>query len=521
MPLGAALAGPAAQASPVTAAACSPSLARIALSPASVPGGAGSTVTATLSCATPRALSIALKGFTGVRVPTALHVAAGKTTGSASVATATTTKAKRGWIVATLGKVRHEALLTIGVTPRTCKSPVLAASTLPALAYVGDHPVLALKLSCTAAAAVKITLKTVVTPSGPNGASLPVPASVTIGKYYSAASVTLTPKAYQPGQYKATVSARLGSRTFTRAITVNPGLASFTNTEDSCSPNDVNLDVLFTGIIPAGGETVRLKSSNAAVTVPATYTFSAPSIGGGVGPQGVSVKAVSKTTKLIISATLGSRTLTVPVTLVPPWQAGDKVTLTQEFGPGPYYGPSGGYSLDVGLSNPAPAGDTPLTGTVSSSSGGVEIDTGSEILVVPGCESTGISFEVPYATTPVHATITVTIGGSKASTTVTVEPSLASVTLPATIVGGQSGTGTVTLAGPPDQAETVFLQSEDGILTTPQSVTIPKGDTSAQFTFTTAAVTSDSSASVEAWHAVSSNLADSAGSNTIDITPAP
>jgi len=387
---------------------------------------------------------------------------------------------------------------------------------------VGDHPVLALKLSCTAAAAEKITLKTVVTPSGPNGARLPVPASVTIGKYYSAANVTLAPPAYQPGQYQAGISAHLGRRTFTRAITVDPGLASFTNTQDSCSPNDVNLDVLFTGNIPAGGETIKLKSSNAAVTVPATYAFTQPgAIGGGVGPQGVSVQAVSKTTKLTISATLGSRTLTVPVTLVPPWQAGDKVTLTQEFGPGPYYGPSGGYSLEVGLSNPAPAGDTPLSGTVSSSSGAVEIETGSTLGVVAGCESTGISFEVPYATTPAHATITVDIGGSTASTTVTVEPSLASVTLPATIVGGTSGTGTVTLAGAPDEDETVYLQSEDGILTTPQSVIIPKGDTSATFTFTTATVTSDSSASVGAFHSVASNQADSVGSNTIDITPAP
>jgi hypothetical protein len=89
------------------------------------------------------------------------------------------------------------------------------------------------------------------------------------------------------------------------------------------------------------------------------------------------------------------------------------------------------------------------------------------------------------------------------------------------IVGGTPGTGTVTLAGPPDEAETVYLQSEDGILTTPQFVTIPKGDISANFTFTTVAVTSDSSASVEAWHSVGSNLADSAGSNTIDVTPAP
>jgi hypothetical protein len=522
LPLGSALTGPAAQASP--AAVCSPALAKIALSPASVPGGAGSTVTATLSCATPKALSITLKGFSGVRVPSVLHVAAGKETGSAAIATATTSKAKRGWITATLGKVLREALLTVGVTPKTCKSPVLASATLPALAYVGDHPVLALKLSCTAAATVKITLTASVTPSGPSGASLPVPASVTIGKYYSAATVTLTLKAYEPGQYKATISARLGSRSFTRTITVDPGLASFTNSPDSCSPNDVNLDVLFTGILPAGGLTVKLKSNNAAVTLPATYSFSPPSIGGGVGPQGVVVKPVQTTTKVTLSATLGSRTLTLPVTLIPTWKAGDKITLTLVNGSGPYYGPSGGYSLGVGLSNPAPAGDTPLVGTVTSSApNDVELETGNTLGIDPGCISTYLSFQVPYETNPVHATITVTIGSSKASIPVTVEPSIASVTVPPTIVGGstQPEFGTVTLAGKPDEPETVYVQSSWGIVTVPGIVTIPAGQISATFPITTATVTTDSSVFISAMHTVADQVADTVYSNDIDVTPAP
>ena len=373
--LGSALAVPAAQAAQAaqasSAAVCSPALAKIALSPSAVPGGAGSTVTATLSCATPRALSIALKGFSGVRVPTVLHVAAGKATGSAAIATGTTSKEKRGWIIATLGRVSHQALLTLDVTPRTCKTPALAATTLPTLAYVGDHPVLTVKLSCAAAAAVKITLKATVTPSGPNGASLPVPALVSVGKYYSAVNVTLTPPAY-PGQYKATISARLGSKTLTRAITVDPGLSVFQNSADSCSPNDVNLDVLFTGILPAGGLAVKLKSSNAAVTVPATYSFSAPSVGGMVG-SGVVVKPVSTATSVTLSVSLGSRTLTVSANQIPPWKSGDRIMLTAEQGPEPYYGPSFGYTYGVAISNPAPAGDTPLTGTVTTNSGDVEL----------------------------------------------------------------------------------------------------------------------------------------------------
>jgi hypothetical protein len=95
----------------------------------------------------------------------------------------------------------------------------------------------------------------------------------------------------------------------------------------------------------------------------------------------------------------------------------------------------------------------------------------------------------------------------------------ASVTLPATIAGGQAGTGTVTLAGAPDVPETVYLQSTGGILTVPASVTIPAGQTTAAFPITTVAVTSDSQVTVIASHNVSDQLADSVTSNTIDVTP--
>jgi hypothetical protein len=59
--------------------------------------------------------------------------------------------------------------------------------------------------------------------------------------------------------------------------------------------------------------------------------------------------------------------------------------------------------------------------------------------------------------TPVHATVTVSLGGSTATTLLTIEPSPASVTIPTTIVGGKAATGTVTLAGAPDAPETVYL----------------------------------------------------------------
>lgn len=494
------------------AATCSPSLQKVTLSPASVPGGAGSTVTATLSCATPRALTIGLKGFAGASVPAALHVAAGKASASAGIATATTKTARRGWIVAALGSVRREALLTIGVTPKTCASPVLASATLPALAYVGDHPVLALRLSCPAGAAVHLSVTS-------SNASLPVPATVTIGKYYGAVNVPLTPKAFQPGQYQSAVSVHFGAKTLTRAITVNPGLAIFTAQGDSCSPNSIHPDILFTGLIPAGGLSVKLKSDNPAITVPPTASFTQPgSIGGDV--SGVTVNQVSVNTKVTLSATLGSRTLTASVTLLRPWTSGDKITLVPFPGPGPFYGPSFGYEVLVNLSDPAPLGNG-LAGTATSDHPSDIQNLESQVSVSPGCMGAVVSFEVPYETHPVHATVTVHLGGSTATTSLTIEPSIASVTAPATLVGGQSATGTVTLAGAPDAPDTVLIQSSWGILTVPNSVTIPAGQTSATFPITTVPVDSDSQVSISAMHLVQDQGADSVTSNTIDVTPPP
>ena len=499
----------------VATATCPPALRAISLSPASVPGGAPSTVTATLRCAATKAQTIALTGFPGTRVPAALHMAVGKISASGTITTATRKAAVRGWITGTLGNSRQRALLTIGVTPKTCKSPALSAVSLPSLAYVGDHVVLAVKLTCPSTSAVRLSLASTDAPA--SAPRIPMPATVTIGAYYSAANIVLTPKAYQPGQYKSTVSVRFGGRTLSHTITVDPGLSVFANTGDSCSPNTVNPYIYFTGDIPSGGLTVKLKSDNAAITVPATVAFTRPSsIGGQI--SGVTVKSVTKDTKVTLSATLGSRTLTLSIVLLRPWQSGDKITLTSP-GPGPFYGPSYGYEYFVYLSHPAPTGGNGLAGTATTDHPSDVQNLSSGVNVVPGCDNATISFDVPYESHPVHATVTVSLGGSTATTSLTIEPSLATVTIPATIVGGQASTGTVTLAGAPDAPDTVYLQSSWGILTVPGSVTIPAGQTSVKFPITTVTVTSDSQVFVSAWHTVSMQIADSVTSNTTDVTP--
>jgi hypothetical protein len=466
---------------------CSPSLQKVALSPASVPGGAGSAVTATLSCATPRALTIGLKGFAGVSVPSALHVAVGKSSASAGIATATTKTARRGWIVATLGSVRHQALLTIGVTPRTCPSPVLASATLPALATVGDHPVLALRLSCAAGAAVHLSVKS-------GNANVPVPATVTIGRYYSAANIALAPKAAPSGQYKSTITVHYGTRTLTRVITVNPGISKLVV---SPFPNHVNgfmADIVLTGNAPAGGTTVTLKSGNSAVVMPASITIPAGFAFEVTGPTTIS--GVTQNTVVTLSATVGSRTASATVTVYAPWNTSDTLTISPAFVAGPVilYGQTVQDQFTVELSNPAPSsaagGSTGVTVAISSDNPDVVVEGASRtVLIQAGFTTATALVGTASVASPVHAHLTATVGGTavSASVPVTLEPGLTAVTAPATITGGDSATGTITLAGSVDVASTVELTSSSDNLTVPASVVIQPGQSLVTFPITTTA----------------------------------
>jgi hypothetical protein len=470
---------------PADAATCQPGLKGLALSAPSVPGGADVTAKVTLSCAAPAAVTVGLTGFTGAAAPRSVRVARGKASATAVITTSVTHVARHGHIDALLRRVTRKAALTITRTPRTCKNPTLSSTSVATLVYVGQRPQLTVRLSCAAAAPVRVSLAS----SNP---LLPVPASVTIGRYYQTATVSLDAKADEAGQYSASVTAKLGTRSKTKTITVDPGLASVTI--PACSePNCVSLDVLFTGNIPAGGYTVQLASNNAAITVPSSYSFQAGSIGG-VFP--VTVNPVTVNTTVTLSATFGGRTLTASTVLLPPWNPSDSLTITAEQA-APDYGQEFDLEYQALLSNPAPASGE--TVTFSSPSASLELQTTTDFIGA-GDDDAYVDVNTANVTSPVHTTLVATVDGVSASLPVTIEPGLASFTnVPATVEGGQPFTATINLAGPVDTATTVSLQSTAGILNVPGTVTIPAGQSSASFQATTVTVTADSTVNIYAY----------------------
>jgi hypothetical protein len=485
---------------PAGAATCRPALKGLTLSPASVPGGAPAAAKVTLSCRAPAAVKVGLAGFTGAAAPRSVRVARGKTTGTAAIATSVTHVARHGRIKATLRKVVRTAALAITRTPRTCKNPALSSLSVATLVYVGQRPQLTLRLDCAAAVPVRVSLTS-------SNSLLPVPATVTIGRYYQTATVSLDPKAAQEGQYSVSVAAKRGTTSKAKTITVDPGLASVTI--PACSePNCVSLDVLFTGNIPAGGYTIQLASNNAAITVPSSYSIQA----GGAGVVfPVTVNPVTVNTTVTLSVTFGGRTLTASTVLLPPWNTGDSLALTAEQA-GPAYGQEFDLEYQALLSNPAPASGE--TVTFSSPSASLELQN-TTWFISPGDNDAYVDVNTANVTSPVHTTLVATVDGVSASLPVTIEPGLASFTdVPATVTGGQSFTATVNLAGPVDTATTVSLQSTVGILDVPVTVTIPAGQSSASFQATTVAVTSDTTVNIYAYLGSAS-----LPSSTITVTP--
>lgn len=287
----------------------------------------------------------------------------------------------------------------------------------------------------------------------------------------------------------------------TASASTTPALSAVDITPAAGCPNSIAVEVLFSAPLSAS-ETVQLTSSNAAIKVPATATFQAPGLGGGV--SGITVSDVTAKTPVTITATFDGAKVSASYT----WSSGTgKVTLSQEF-PGPYYSPTVGNEIFVNLSDPVASEDDLSVSATTTNSSAVS-DLGTPVIITSGCEQGIISFDAPGQTSAVHATVTVSADGVTSSIPVTIEPYLKSFTLPTSMEGGDSATGTINMAGPVDNATTVNLNSTwDGILSVPGTVTIPAGSASATFPITTARNSENETVSITAILGVNANSAN-------------
>jgi hypothetical protein len=178
-------------------------------------------------------------------------------------------------------------------------------------------------------------------------------------------------------------------------------------------------------------------------------------------------------------------------------------------------GTGGTVTLAGVVVNPtAVVGPAPSVGTVMLSdvapTGGVDVSLSSlnpGVASVPASVHVGegsLSADFPVTTVAVATQTIVTIqanyGGSSANAQLTVNPNgLTNLTLnPVSVIGGNPSVGTITVATPaPSGGSIVQLNSSNtAVAQVPASVTIPAGQTSANFNITTSPTANDSSSTI-------------------------
>ena len=172
------------------------------------------------------------------------------------------------------------------------------------------------------------------------------------------------------------------------------------------------------------------------------------------------------------------------------------------------------------------AGGYSSTGTfaLNNTSGGTATLTSSNtsVATVPasvtvnsGSSSATFTINTSAVTTLTAVAISATYNGTVRAVNVLVTPAISSVVLnPSSVVGGNTSTATVSLSGAaPPNAVVSLTSSNSAVASVPGTVTIPAGETSAEVTVSTSAVTTTHSPTITASYNGSSSY------STLTVTP--
>ncbi len=247
------------------------------------------------------------------------------------------------------------------------------------------------------------------------------------------------------------------------------------------------LTVGLNGVARAGGVLVGLRSNSSAAQVTPLITIPQ---GHASGQASVATSAVNTVQDVTISAQVGGVMRTAALEINP----ANTVQLTGlSVSPGYILG-GNNLTATVVLSGNAPLGGVKVA--LSSDSGKVR----PPATIAVGFAKNSVDFTIAtLAVTSVQTvTLTATLSHATVSTALNLLPPL-QLTLSATaVVGGNSVTGSVTLADPAGVAgANVRLTSGDGTVRV-SPVTISAGQTSQTFTLTTSAVTAARTVSISA-----------------------
>ena len=384
-------------------------------------------------------------------------------------------------------------------------APVLAGvSVSPSSVVGGASATGTVTLSAAQSGSTVVALST---PAPASVATLPASVTVAAGQTSATFTISTAPRTAADGTFNMNVFADLAGspgRSALLLITAGPAPAA-TLSNLSLSPTSVVGGNTSTGTVtlsaaaPSGGAAVTLSSSDEVQAILSVNPLVVPA-GATSATFTISTRStITATTTATIGASFNgtSRSATLTVSPPPP--------------------PPAGVALSAFTVSPSSVtGGTPSTGTVRLSAaaptGGVVVSLGSQL---PGSASVPPSVTVTAGAT--SATFTVTTF-NVAATTVQLNAVLGSVTLfapltinspassvlnaisvsPASVIGGNSATGTVLLAAATPVTATVNLSDNSGAVSVPASVSIPAGGSSATFTITTSSVSASTAVVISA-----------------------
>ncbi|MCW3054467.1 MAG: repeat domain protein [Chthonomonadales bacterium] len=271
----------------------------------------------------------------------------------------------------------------------------------------------------------------------------------------------------------------IASIPITITVSTTTGL---TLTSLSVAPSSVIGGQTATGTVtlsdnaPTGGAVVTLGSNNSGVaTGPVTVTVAAGSASANFT---INTNPVSADTIVVLSATLNGVTQTANLTVLAP--------AALSLGVAPTTVLSGQSATGtVTLTGPAPAGGIAVA---LSSSKTTVASVPASVSVAAGATTGTFTVTTSNVTVNTTVTLTATLGVSVTAPLTVTPPGVTGLSIaPASVKGGQTATGTVTLSSKATGFGAVVNLSSNkaAFAGAPASVTVPSGSTTANFTITT------------------------------------
>jgi RHS repeat-associated protein len=456
-----------------------PVLTGIAFAAGQIATGGSTTGTVTLDLPASSAgtvIDLSTDAPTILSVPQNVTIAAGETEATFTAAAIEPVSAVTEVVVSAVhGTVEEDAALQL-LPPE-----VVSLTLTPTVVEGGQDVAAEVTLSAPAAAGTEVTFEST------SGAAVPPP-TVTVPAGATTGQATLQTEAVAQ-QETAVISAVLEPTSASASLTIDPV--------------PVTLDSIT--VSPAS----IIGTNDAVVTVTLTGTATAPVNVELLGGSGLSVEHVP-----YVTVAAGQTQASIPVRTLLEFEGGTSTIharhgMTERDAELDILPVDANYVESLGFSTHRVVGGGTLTAKVriayepgfgqttvylTSSAPGVVSVPASLTFLFNMQETTRLTIHTQAVTEPTDVTITGTCDGVITRAHLLVVPAAETVTIhnvsvPAEAVGGNDVTATVTLSGPaPAGGASVTLGgSRTGLATLPASVTVPQGQTSANFTITTQA----------------------------------